>query len=367
VPIPFSAPSSFWSAILGRDAHLPGRVKIPNLAGQTVLVTGAGGFIGSRMVRLFAASGARRIVLLEIAEQSLFDLRTQLCEEGHADRCVPIHGSVTDRALLDALFDEHRPNLVLHAAALKHVPLMERNPFAAVGTNALGTLDLAEAAALHGTPRLLLISTDKAVAPHSIMGASKRIAEQIVLSHSGFTAIRLVNVLGSPASVGPIFAEQIAHGGPVTVTHPDARRFFITVEEVAMLLSEAITHSATGLLIPDPGEPLPIVDLARRMIEAIQPNRAPEISIVFITPRPGDKLEEALLSAPESGHGQATPNLRRVATPSAPNLYAGLRDLEAAVAAHDLPDLLRAVRRLVPDYQPSALLRESLTESAAVR
>lgn len=319
------------------------------------------------MVRLFAASGARRIVLLEIAEQSLFDLHAQLGEEGCADRCLPVLGSVCDRALLNALFDEHRPTLILHAAALKHVPLMERNPYAAVATNALGTLHLAEAAAAHQTPHLLLISTDKAVAPYSIMGASKRIAEQIVLAHSGFGAVRLVNVLGSPASVGPIFAEQIARGGPVTVTHPDAGRFFLTLEEVATLLSEAITHSTTGLLVPDPGEPLLIVDLARRMIESAQPNHAGEIPIVFTAPRPGDKLDEAVLSAIESDAGPATPSLRRVCSPAAPNLHAGLRDLQAALDARDLSQLLRAVRRLVPDYEPSVLLRDSLAESAVAR
>jgi FlaA1/EpsC-like NDP-sugar epimerase len=363
VPNSFSAPSSFWSALL-RRAPVESPI-LPDLAGQTVLVTGAGGYIGSRMVRLLADSGAR-LILLDLAEQPLFDLHSQLSEEGHANRCVPVLGSVCDRPLLAALLDEHRPTLILHAAALKHVPLMEHNPFAAVATNALGTWTLADVAAAHRT-RLLLISTDKAVGPHSIMGASKCIAEQVVLAHPGFAAIRLVNVLGSPASVGPIFAEQIAHGGPVTVTHPDARRYFLTLDEVAALLAEAIESHASGLLIPNPGQPLRIADLARRMIETGQPNHAPEIPVVFTAPRPGDKLDESLLSTREHDAGPATPSLRRALSPPATHLEAALRDLEAALAVRDLPDLLRAVHRLVPDYEPSTLLRESLTESAATR
>ena len=360
MPPPLSAPSSFWSAILGRAATAP-PTPLPILKEKTILITGAGGYIASRMAPLFAASGAR-LVLLEIAEQSLFDLHTGLCQDGHANRCTPVLGSVTDPTLLTALFEEHRPTLVLHAAALKHVPLMEQNPFAAIATNSLGTLRLVEAATAHRTSHLILVSTDKAVAPHSIMGASKRIAEHITLA-AGFTAVRLVNVLGSPSSVGPIFAEQIARGGPVTVTHPDACRYFLTLEEVASLLAEAIDARAARLLIPNPSEPLRIADLAHRMIETLDPNPAPEI--VFTAPRPGDKLDESLISATEHISARATPSLHSVTTPDAPNLPAAIRDLEAALASRDLVHLLRAVQSLVPDYQPSALLRESLPEPAA--
>lgn len=315
------------------------------------------------MARLFADSGARRLILLEIAEQPLCDLYADLTAAGHAGRCIPVLGSVADRTLLTALFDEHRPDLVLHAAALKHVPLMEHNPFAAIAVNALGTHRLADEAAEHGVPRFLLISTDKAVAPHSIMGASKRIAEQIILSHAEFTAVRLVNVLGSPASVGPIFVEQIARGGPVTVTHPDARRYFFTLDEVAALLAEAFTHAATGLFIPNPGEPVRIADLARRMIETSRPDLpqvAATIPIVFTEPRPGDKLDESLLGRSEQDAGSATPSLHRVLSPFARDRSEAIHSLEAAIAARDLTDLLHAVHRLVPDYEPSALLRASL-------
>ena len=200
-----------WAAILGREAASTDPILIPGIAGRRVLVTGAGGFIGSEMVRVLAASGAEPIILLEIAEQALFAVSAEMAARGYGDRCIPILGSVGDRALLAALFDEHHPEVVLHAAALKHVPLMERNPFAAVATNGIATWRLAKIAAEHRVRQMILVSTDKAVAPHSIMGASKRIAELAVLAHPEFaTAVRLVNVIGSPGSVVPLFAEQIS-------------------------------------------------------------------------------------------------------------------------------------------------------------
>jgi FlaA1/EpsC-like NDP-sugar epimerase len=313
------------------------------------------------MVRVLAASGAQKIVLLEIAEQPLFMIFSEMTAQGCADRCIPVSGSVCDRSLLTALFDEHRPELVLHAGALKHVPLMERNPFAAVATNAIGTWTLAQIAAEFRSPRLILVSTDKAVAPHSIMGASKRIAE-LVLLNRGFTAVRLVNVIGSPGSVGPIFAEQIAHGGPVTVTDPAARRFFLTLDVVVGLLAEAMeAESASGILIPNPGEPLRIEELARRMIAAT----GRPIPIVFREPRPGDKRDEALLAPSEQLGEAATAGLCRVISPAARDLDDALRGLASAIDARDLPLLLREVEALVPDYQPSELLRSSVPVSAS--
>ncbi|HEX4066006.1 MAG TPA: polysaccharide biosynthesis protein [Acidobacteriaceae bacterium] len=356
-----SAPGSVedWAGLAGRPAPEP--TVIPRVAGRTVLVTGAGGFIGSEMVRVLAASGAQKIVLLEIAEQPLFMIFSEMTARGCADCCIPVSGSVCDRSLLTALFDEHRPELILHAGALKHVPLMERNPFAAVATNAIGTWTLAQIAAEFRSPRLILVSTDKAVAPHSIMGTSKRIAE-LVLLNRGFTAVRLVNVIGSPGSVGPIFAEQIAHGGPVTVTDPAARRFFLTLDAVVGLLAEAMeAENASGILIPNPGEPLRIEELARRMIAAT----GRPIPIVFTEPRPGDKRDEGLLAAGEQLGEAATASLYRVISPAAPDLDDALRGLASAIDARDLPLLLREVEALVPDYQPSELLRSGIPVSAS--
>ena len=354
---PESAPD--WAAILGRAPSQSVPVAISGVAGRSLLVTGAGGFIGSEMVRVFAASGAAEIVLLEIAEQPLFEIFSEMTTLGCAGRCIPVLGSICDRGLLKALLAEHRFDLILHAAALKHVPLMERNPFAAISTNAIGTWTLAELAAESGVPRVVLISTDKAVAPHSMMGASKRIAELATLAH-GFTAVRLVNVIGSPGSVGPIFADQIACGGPVTVTDPAARRFFFTLDQVVQLLAEAIeVDEPAGIFVPDSGEAILIEDLARRMIatHVRATNQAQDIRIVFTEPRPGDKLDESLLAPCEQLGDRATPGLHRVLGRAVPPLVAHISALESAVAARDLPLLLREVESLVPGYQPSALLR----------
>jgi len=357
-----------WAEILGRAPARSAELRISAAAGARILVTGAGGFIGSAIVRAFAASGAEQIVLLDICEQHLFEVNAALAAQGYADRCTPILGSVCDRALLDALFAEHRPQIILHAAALKHVPLMEQNPLAAVATNTLGTAILAEAAESHGAGQMILVSTDKAVAPHSIMGASKRIAEQIMLAPSAMkgTAVRLVNVIGSPCSVAPLFAEQIAHGGPVTVTHPAASRYFLTLEEVTALLAEAIDADATGLLIPTPevtGDPILIADLARRMIA----RSGRDVPIVFTQPRPGEKRDESLVAPAEIIGEPASPSLTRVKSPVAAGLPTHLQALESALTARDHAEVLRLGQRLVADYQPSELLRGSVGEPLAVR
>ncbi len=334
-----------------------------------MLVTGAGGFIGSEMVRHMAAAGAERLVLLEIAEQQLFAIHAEMEARGEGERCVPVLGSVCDRGLLASVFREWQPELVLHAAALKHVPLMERNPLAVLETNALGTWRVAQAAAAHGTDGMILVSTDKAVAPHSIMGASKRIAEMAMLTHAEESAmrcaaVRLANVIGSPCSVGPLFREQIARGGPVTVTHPAARRYFLTLQDVAALLGEAIAcDAAEGILVPDAGEPVFIEDLARRMILA----SGRTAQVVFTELRPGDKLEESLVALGEQVDGAATPGLRRVMSPGAVGLEARMQRLEEAIPARDLTTALRVVEELAPDYQPSAVIRESIAEFLAAK
>lgn len=334
---------------------------MPGVAGRRILVTGAGGFIGAEMVRQVAASGAGQIILLDIAEQQLFAIFSEMTMRGCGACCVPMLGSVRDHTLVAALFDEYHPELIIHAAALKHVPLMERNPFAAVATNSIGTWVLAQVAAEHGARRMIFISTDKAVAPHSIMGASKRIAELAMLAHPQFVTIRLVNVIGSPFSVGPIFAGQIARGGPVTVTHRAAQRFFLTLEEVVTFLAETMAiEPAGGILVPDPGEPVPIEDLAVRMIAA----SGSDIPIVFTGERPGDKLEESVISGGERYDGIATLGLRRVMTPLADDLASSFCALETAIAARDLRRLLRIVQDLVPDYEPSQVLRDSASDPA---
>jgi FlaA1/EpsC-like NDP-sugar epimerase len=318
------------------------------------------------MVRLLAAGGAGRIVLLDVAEQPLFRIHAELTAQGYGDGCVPVLGSACHAGLLRSLFEEYQPELVLHAAALKHVPLMERNPLAALETNALGAWRLAHAAQKHGASAMILVSTDKAVAPHSIMGAAKRLAELALLAQADrggmrCAAVRLVNVIGSPCSVGPLFEEQIASGGPVTLTHPGAKRYFMTLADVALLLAEAMdSDTAEGVLVPDPGEALCIVDLAKRMMKAARRT----VPMVFAGLRPGDKLDESLMRENERDGGPATVGLRRVDSPVPRNLETHMGELESAIAARDLVNAQRIVLDLVPDYQPSVLLRESLAEMA---
>lgn len=350
-----------WADLLGRRASSFAPSVIPSIQGRRVLVTGAGGFIGSAIVRLLAASGAAEIVLLEVAEGSLFAIWAERSAAGDGARCIPILGSICDQALVDELFREHRPEMVLHAAALKHVPLMEQNPLAAIETNSLGTRALAEAAAAHGSAQIILVSTDKVVVPHSIMGASKRIAElaTLALPPTCGRVVRLANVIGSPGSVGPLFAAQIARGGPLTVTHPEARRFFLTLDEVVHLLSQAMQMNEPGIFIPDPGEAILITDLAQRMLAA----SGSDLPVAFTGTRPGDKLDETLLSPAERVDAEAAPGLRRIVSPMRADLAVRMDELAFAVADRDLPRVLRIVQELVPDYQPSALI----AEAAAVR
>lgn len=349
-----------WPALLGRTAPGDRPVRIPRAAGARVLVTGAGGFIGAEMVRVFAASGAEKILLLDLCEQHLFEIFAEMSARGCGTRCVPVLASVCDRALLDAVFEEHRPDLILHAAALKHAPLMESNPIAAVATNALGTWIVADAAERHAARHMLLVSTDKAVAPRCMMGAAKRIAELVMLapSRTSRAALRLVNVIGSPGSVGPLFASQIARGAPVTVTHPGARRWFLTLRETTQLLAEAMLK--TGVLVSQPDEPVRIAELAERMIAA----SGRDVPIVFTAPRPGDKLDEVLLAPDEQLGSPAALHLRHVLSPVREDLESHLVRLEAALATRDLPRLLHLVEDLVPGYEPSALLREHIAELA---
>lgn len=333
---------------------------IPDAVGRRVLVTGAGGFIGAELARLLVASGAERVVLLDICEQHLFEIAEELGEHG-----TPVLGSVCDTRLMDEVFCQHRPEWVIHAAALKHVPLMERNPLAAVETNALGTWRVAQAAETWDARQMVLVSTDKAVVPRSIMGAAKRIAELVMLEPGRVrrTAVRLVNVIGSPGSVGPLFAEQIAQGGPVTVTHSDASRYFITLEEVVRLLGNAMTSDgAAGVLVPEPGEPMQIRELAERMIAA----GGRDAAITYIGERAGDKLDEALVAAAEWLDGAATAGLQRVVSPRAKDLERNLRALEATVMARCCAEMLRVVGDLVPDYEPSAVVRAIAADNTQV-
>lgn len=273
------------------------------LQGRTVLVTGAGGSIGSELCRQVARFGPARLVLVELSEFNLYTIEQDLTQAFPALELVRLIGDVKDLAHLRATFARWRPQVVFHAAAYKHVPLMEDlNAAAALRNNTLGTYHAALAAAEHGVERFVLISTDKAVNPTNVMGATKRAAEMVVSSlaaeHPGtrFMAVRFGNVLGSSGSVIPKFKEQIARGGPVTVTHPEIIRYFMTIPEAARLVLQAAAIGESGqVLVLDMGEPVKIVDLARDLIR-MAGHSPDEIAIEFTGLRPGEKLYEELLA-----------------------------------------------------------------------
>jgi len=330
------------------------------LRGKTVLITGAGGSIGAELCRQAARFGPARLVLYELSEFNLYSIEQELGESFPALPLVRLIGDVKDLGHLRDTLARWRPQVVFHAAAFKHVPLMEEqgNAWAALRNNTLGTYHAALAAAEHGAERFVLISTDKAVNPTNVMGATKRAAEivvsQMAAEHAAtrFIAVRFGNVLGSSGSVIPKFKEQIERGGPVTVTHPEVIRYFMTIPEAARLVLQAAAIGASGqVLVLDMGEPVRIVDLARDLIRMA--GHAPEeIAIEFTGLRPGEKLYEELLADEDATVPTAVPRLRIARLNAEP---ARLDELLALAAGGGATPEDAAVRRAlwhaVPGYR----------------
>jgi len=333
------------------------------LHGKTVLVTGAGGSIGSELCRQLARSHVGHLILLGHGENSVFDATNHLRA---AYPQLPMHtvvADIRDRPRIDAIFQQWRPHVVFHAAAHKHVPLMEDHPEEAITNNVVGTQVVVEASIAHGVERFVLISTDKAVAPMSVMGATKRVAERIVreaaLAHrKPFVAVRFGNVLGSRGSVVPFFKQQIARGGPVTVTHPDMRRFFMTIPEAVYLVLKAGGLAQPGdLFVLNMGEPVRIVDLAEDLmrLSGIPPG---EIPIEFAGLRPGEKLEEELW---EPGSAVAPVDddseVFRVVEPGTvlepESIGEVISQLGRAAASGDREQIHRMLSRCVPSFGPA--------------
>ncbi len=269
------------------------------LNGKTVLVTGAGGSIGSEIVRQVAAAGARRILLVERCENALYEIDRRMRGAGGRVELVPLMVDCGNRARMEKIFDEHRPQVVLHAAASKHVPMVELNPEEGWSNNVEGTRTVAELAMAHGVARFVLISTDKAVNPVSVMGKTKLAAEGVVMEmnedgKTSFCAVRFGNVFGSSGSVVPLFREQIAARRPVTVTHPDMKRYFMTIQEAVSLVLQAASREERAIYTLDMGEPVRILDLAEGMIAQAGYRPYVDIPIVFIGIRLGEKLFEEL-------------------------------------------------------------------------
>jgi FlaA1/EpsC-like NDP-sugar epimerase len=328
------------------------------LEGRSVMVTGAGGSIGSELCRQVARFGPSRLVLVERSENALFHAHRELVREFAKLEIVPCIADVCDEPRMSALFVDHGPAIVFHAAAHKHVPMMEWNPAEAVKNNVFGTRLVAELAARHKAERFVLISTDKAVNPTSVMGASKRAAEIAIqalapASATRFMAVRFGNVLGSAGSVVPLFREQIARGGPVTVTHPDMRRYFMTIPEACQLVMQAGAMGRGGeLFILDMGEPVRIVDLAEDLIRLSGLRPGDDIEVRFSGMRPGEKLFEELSVADENADKTRHPKIfvGKLRPPARVEADAALAVLRASLRE---PTLVRdALREVVPEYTP---------------
>jgi FlaA1/EpsC-like NDP-sugar epimerase len=344
--------------VLGREAI---ELDVPSVAsyvsGATVLVTGAGGSIGSELCRQIAALGARKLVLVDHAENALVEIERELQRDRGFTATVPALADVRDPAKMRRLFERHHPTVVFHAAAYKHVPLMEANPLESVRNNVLGTRVVAGTAAEHGTKRFVLVSTDKAVRPKNVLGQTKALCEWIVESAAAregngtrFISVRFGNVLGSSGSVIPLFRRQIERGGPVTVTHPDMERYFMTIPEAVQLIIQAGAIGESGdVFVLDMGKPVRIVDLANNMIRLSGKEPGRDISIEFIGVRPGEKLREDLWSEDEESVPTVHPKILRAACPPVDPAWldAELADLARLVEAGETVEVVSRLGEMV--------------------
>jgi FlaA1/EpsC-like NDP-sugar epimerase/lipopolysaccharide/colanic/teichoic acid biosynthesis glycosyltransferase len=351
--------------LLGREPiHLDLQEVAGFLRGKRVLVTGAGGSIGSELARQTIQFGPSQLVLLDRGENGLYYVLDELAAQYPEQMLHPVVGDVQDADGMEALFARFRPELVLHAAAHKHVPLLEHNPREAVFNNVVGTRVLVDASDRHGVEKFVLISTDKAVNPTSVMGASKRVCEMIGQSRSQrsstrFVAVRFGNVLGSDGSVIPLFRRQLERGGPLTVTHPDARRYFMTIPEAVRLVLQAGAMGKGGeVYLLDMGEPVRILDLARQLIRLAGMREGEDVKIVFTGLRPGEKQFEELHS--DSERTRITRHERILVwdldARDENELLAEIRDLEHIARRGDPEVIKRALQRLVPEYVETPLV-----------
>jgi FlaA1/EpsC-like NDP-sugar epimerase len=337
------------------------------LAGRTVLITGGGGSIGSELVRQVATVSPRQIVVFDIYENTAYELELEMRDKyDDIDFRVEI-GSIRDRLRLESVFAQYRPDVVFHAAAHKHVPLMEANPREAVLNNVFGTLNVARLADAYGTSHFIFISTDKAVNPTSVMGATKRMGEMIIQSFAQssktcFTAVRFGNVLGSHGSVIPMFKRQIAEGGPVTVTHPEITRYFMTIPEASRLVVQAGGMAKGGeIFILDMGEQVKIVDLARNLIHLSGLTPDVDIQIKFVGLRPGEKLYEELLMDCEKTLPTSVKSIMISTGEVVPReeVSEKLARLESCVTSNEAATIKVCLSEQVPTYHPEELQEAS--------
>jgi len=349
--------------LLGRDVVEIGSENVRSLlVGRVVMVTGAGGSIGSELCRQIAAMEPARLLLVERSEAALFPIEQELLEMGQGGRVEAVVADVTDAVRMGAVFGTHKPAVVFHAAAHKHVPMMEGQPAEALRNNVLGTAQVAELAWRHGTGLFLLVSTDKAINPTNVMGATKRLAEKVVQGLqqreggcTRFVAVRFGNVLGSSGSVVPIFTRQIAAGGPVKVTHPEVTRYFMTIPEAVSLVLQSAAQAEGGeIFVLDMGEPVKIADLARQMIELSGLRPGEDIEVVFTGLRPGEKLFEELSHRSENVLATEHPKILRLRGEPARYgaMKAILESLATVLPVASCDELKVLLKRVVPEYQP---------------
>ncbi|WP_269542335.1 polysaccharide biosynthesis protein [Cerasicoccus fimbriatus] len=346
--------------VLGRnslDIDLPRIHRL--LSGKRVLVTGAGGSIGSELSRQILAMGPSKLLLLDSSEPSLFQIEQRLRKEDNGSCVNAVLADVRDLSAMHTVFQNETPEVIFHSAALKHVPMMEMYPGEGLQTNTLGTHQLAELAEKFGAERMVFISTDKAINPTSLMGASKRLAEQLIQARPrdkggpAFLAVRFGNVIGSSGSVVPIFEKQIAAGGPVTVTHADVTRYFMSIPEAVGLVLQSATQGSGGeIFMLDMGEPLKVLDIARLMIEmrGLEPDK--DIAVKIIGLRPGEKLFEELSYDAEIHDHTTHPRVYRLTAPpltaeEAARLMASIQD---AINLRDANAIREAVRIILPEF-----------------
>jgi FlaA1/EpsC-like NDP-sugar epimerase len=359
-----------YKDLLGRHPVQLENDKISEfLKNKCVLITGAGGSIGSELCRQICKYGPSLLVLFDAGESNLYSIQMELKHVVTYIKYRAVLGRIQDRALVDEVFRKYRPDVVFHAAAYKHVPLVERNPWEAVYSNIIGTNTLVKAAIAHKVDRFVLVSTDKAVRPTNVMGASKRVAEKIVYAHKSgqtkFMAVRFGNVIGSSGSVIPLYRHQIKKGGPVTVTHPEITRFFMTIEESAQLILQAFTMGEGGeIFILEMGTPVKIVDMARDLIRLSGKEPDTDIEIKFIGLRPGEKLYEELITEGEgivkTGHKKilvlrngvqsGEPNIQNSQHNDLNCLDEKIKELKALADAHDAKGIKKKMKEIVPEY-----------------
>ena len=345
------------------------------VSGRTVLVTGAAGSIGSELCRQLAAFEPRRLVALDQAESDLFRLEGELQQKYPDLDLAPEIADIRDARRIECVIEQHAVDSIFHAAAYKHVPLMERHVFEAVENNVFGTYNVAIAAARHNIDGFVLISSDKAVRSTNVMGATKRVGELLLQSMQNggtqYVMVRFGNVLGSSGSVIPIFKKQIAAGGPVTVTHPEMRRYFMTIPEACQLVLQAAAIAEGGqVCVLDMGQPVKIVDLARNLIllSGLKPDE--DIRIEYSGIRPGEKLYEELSTLLEDTMPTDHSKVRIYTGNGLPHedLESWLNTLREVCRSRDVGRLIIALKETVPDYNPSAdLLRKLISPLARGR